>query len=650
MNTIFLRRTFFVPCLLAVAAVTTAANSATQAKLVSDFGGGRIRAMVPLNGGLWLAVLKGSPQEGEIWFSDGTPAGTIFVKSIPNAGTAWPRWLGISTWSVGDNVCFSVEQELAWDMPPSAMWRSDGTEQGTVAITQGDFPPQAMGIMDNALYFIDGPDIWRTDGTEAGTFMLRSNVAVNSLLEPLNGVGYFRGRDTLVDAGAELWRTNGTVAGTYMAKDIYPGEGDGFVGSLFTVDDKMLFIGQDGVHGNELWTSDGTADGTYMVKDLYPGPDAGVIGQFFLLGEVVYFTGQDADGGGLFQHDGTLGGTYRVKTIRPGAPCNLAMPTIIGDRAIFFADDGVHGREPWVTNGTAEGTSLVMDIYPGAQASVYLPQPVVLGDYVYFFSSQPASTNLWKTDGSEQHTLRVSEENICNEPMIKVVDNQIYFGHSENYGQLFRSDGTPEGTVKLATLRYMEYVFDVWSFNGDTYFASSFDGNLGRVIGDGIEWVDMEDVELGVSDRGSGYPFELPAMLGNQMYLTGTTGGLWAINRAFRFTQTPHAPWHEVGDPLSLSVGCEGGIGELSYQWFRDGEAVDGATDPTYHVDSVTHDHEGSYTCRVTDETDTVYETDPLFVDIFPEGAMPAAGPLALFALAAACTIGAARVIKRRKN
>jgi ELWxxDGT repeat protein len=261
---------------------------------------------------------------------------------------------------------------------------------------------------------------------------------------------------------------------------------------------------------------------------------------------------------------------------------------------------------------------------------------------------------LWKTDGTEAGTVTITDLPGDVSSTCRHVDGFIYFtGMADDLFSLYRSDGTVEGTVVVDNIDPSGHVHEIWSQDGITYLSWETAGglgsiyNLGRVSGSGIEWIELRDVALGVTDMASAVTH--PYTVANTTYFCGRdTGGLWRVNTAFHFLQTPYPQWRLVGDPLTLTVECAGGVGELSYQWIKDGVEIDGATDPTYHVDSVIQDDEGSYTCRVTDATKTIYETEPALIEVFEEGEMPAAGPLTLILMAAACAIGAARTILRK--
>jgi ELWxxDGT repeat protein len=90
-----------------------------------------------------------------------------------------------------------------------------------------------------------------------------------------NGIILFVGNDGI--HGNELWRTDGTVSGTWIVKDIRSGVASS--GLILDVSTKsavlaqgfLYFSANDGIHGNELWRTDGTSSGTVLAKDIQHG-------------------------------------------------------------------------------------------------------------------------------------------------------------------------------------------------------------------------------------------------------------------------------------------------------------------------------------------------------------------------------------------
>jgi hypothetical protein len=77
-----------------------------------------------------------------------------------------------------------------------------------------------------------------------------------------------------------------------------------------------------------------------------------------------------------------------------------------------------------------------------------------------------------------------------------------------------------------------------------------------------------------------------------------------AAQSAPAITGQPQATTVTVGQRVSLSVTATGS--SLVCQWFRDGVAVGGATNPTYTVSSAALSDAGSYTVTVSNELDSV--------------------------------------------
>jgi len=114
-------------------------------------------------------------------------------------------------------------------------------------------------------------------------------------------------------------------------------------------------------------------------------------------------------------------------------------------------------------------------------------------------------------------------------------------------------------------------------------------------------------------------------------------------------SEPPCGGWFEVGDPLELCVGVSGMMGALSYQWLKDDEALPGETDACYIVDAVALADDGWYVCRVSDGGKTVYETDPVHVEVFAVGSLPAAAACGLALLVAACGLAGGRALWRKR-
>lgn len=138
-----------------------------------------------------------------------------------------------------------------------ALWKSDGTPAGTVFIKYVGPGGYRLTKVNDSVYFLagaSGRELWKSDGTTAGTELVSSVrvlAASNALLTNVGPLTYFAADDGV--HGVELWQTDGTTAGTTMVQDIYPGSSNSYPLYLTGMNNKLYFSANDGVHGRELW-------------------------------------------------------------------------------------------------------------------------------------------------------------------------------------------------------------------------------------------------------------------------------------------------------------------------------------------------------------------------------------------------------------
>jgi ELWxxDGT repeat protein len=229
----------------------------------------------------------------QLWKSDGTNAGTVMLTHVP--GGAMPAGL-----TVADGVLFFSARDPKHGRE---LWKSDGTVAGTKMVRdivpgvagsrpeeityaigqQGSSPHNRVLVYFSAHTAASGWQLWKSNGTEAGTVMITDvNPGPVGLrpyaIAPLTGTtAMFSGDDGV--HGREPWVTDGTTAGTAMYEDLNPGpaSSDPFeitpetyqVGILATFV-VWYFAADDGTHGREFFVAyDG--DPPADVYDIVPG-------------------------------------------------------------------------------------------------------------------------------------------------------------------------------------------------------------------------------------------------------------------------------------------------------------------------------------------------------------------------------------------
>jgi ELWxxDGT repeat protein len=411
--------------------------------------------LVPFQGSVYFA--ESGP--AELWQSDGTPQGTVRLRTFDTPGSTPPSLFA----AAGTRLYFFVGRSL---------WFVEGSAVTHVA----DVPraPSASAAIGGEIDFVlpgggtGNVDLWSSDGTPGGTQRVRTlatgvDAEAPSTLTPMGGRLYFW---VTVRRDATLWQTDGTFGGTTPNIDFGPistssgptpvAFGDrlalisfgnafadhpfdlfstdgteaglvpllAFVGTpppgcttgcpltgptdLTDVDGELFFIADDGVQGRELWSTDGTPAGTGLVKDALPGPASGLDGGLLAIGNSVYFpAASPGHGTELWVSRGTAVTTSMVLDIVPGPGSSHAYPqSALGDRLLFTTVDDASGAlSLWVTNETLVGTQSIRDFPAGAVLSGFAPIP---GQVMFFETAPDGSSILWTTDGSRAGTASVA--------------------------------------------------------------------------------------------------------------------------------------------------------------------------------------------------------------------------------------------------
>ncbi|MFL6194290.1 MAG: ELWxxDGT repeat protein [Thermoanaerobaculia bacterium] len=422
--------------------------------------------------------------------------------------------------SVGSRAVFVLHREEGFDRTNEELWASDGTEAGTerlLALPEDTGVSVLGGNGRIAFFLAAGPygsdsqrpyALWRTDGTQEGTFIVADPMFVAQGWTFDKGLLVFSGCPTLQDC--EPWVSDGTAAGTRRLRDITPGE-YGSAPREFVRAGNFVYFFATAPDGNGLWRTDGTPRGTRRVALLprYSAPqDLVAAGPrlFFRLGPPLITAGENK---ALWTSDGTAGGTRTVPPFhrpRGKGPAVVRFLGAVGDLEFFLGVDPVLGQEVYRTDGTASGTFRVSSFanprfYPGPVASLKdrllfvapdrslwaatgepnsakqmtgcpggcpavfsllysPPATIVVKDGLAFFSgaSRPPGqdTEPWVSDGTPEGTRRIADlcrGNCSSYPILGPVINGLVLFYAD--GNLWGTDGSAEGTHLLAVGAWM---------------------------------------------------------------------------------------------------------------------------------------------------------------------------------------------------
>ncbi|NNE69022.1 MAG: T9SS type A sorting domain-containing protein, partial [Rhodothermales bacterium] len=358
----------------------------------------------------------------ELHVSDGTAAGTRVIDLDPGPGSSFPT----DFHELGDGVAFLARTAATG----SELWFSDGTPTGTVLLADAlpgslSGRAQVLGVRDGLLYYCaedyeHGMEMWVTDGTPAGTRLLYDLVPGPLSAAPEHGV--MLGDRLFVGAwqpetGNALHSINLETGDLRVEADLHL-TGTASSGPRDFVGDGHLagFLAIDGETGSRAWLSDGTAQGTYPI----PGssPRLGRNWDLSLSGGMAHWRSNK----GVWSHNVGTGVTVGIELDRvdeiiatadviaaqSGSMVEVLDPQTLSRLATFEGDRVAVGNEGLVFaiqndrvvtwslgEGMGDGGQLPPDQHVGRDGLAH-------GSSYYFMTTDSTSTHwLWQSDGHD---------------------------------------------------------------------------------------------------------------------------------------------------------------------------------------------------------------------------------------------------------
>ncbi len=404
-------------------------------------------------------------RRNQLWRTDGTTAGTVRLATLCTVPAAGEDCIFGLT-SIGTRAFFGVSSSSV-----GAIWVSDGTAAGTQPLKSvvPNLPAEVFGIVANgSVAFFSTPDaLWRTDGTVAGTQRLK---AYADLVPGIGSTGPARTAflgNTLyvVLQSGDFLRSDGTPEGTVALGVNFPFP-DGI--NLFAPLGDRLVFGVDYPNGpnysSALWQTQGTPQTTTKIADFL---EVAFIDQMAALGSRAVFRlvydDASAETVELWGTDGSAAGTGRVtadlgidgfpKLEGFAAAAGQAFFTQPSPAAPSSADVGLVSSSLWVTDGTAAGTRLVYDFGAGPGSADPFEQIGFGGKLLFSAGRNYLTAPLYVSDGTAAGTGLLAAAAVDGHSFLEVGD-KVFFA-AGNTDNLWRTDGTPAGTVEVSDVRYV---------------------------------------------------------------------------------------------------------------------------------------------------------------------------------------------------
>jgi ELWxxDGT repeat protein len=347
-----------------------------------------------------------------------------------------------------------------------------------------------MTVLNNLLILNNKTQLWKSDGTAEGTSVIKKITNQYTQLVVMNNKVYFGGDSTSSNPAIDqLWETDGTASGTKLVKTINP-SGAAHIGTMYVYGGKIYFYAWDGVgYYGQPWISDGTTAGTTELKvvksTLYN--DANPSSYTPYNGKLYFSMWDDSSACQLWVTDGTPDGTLKVTNLNPknGFGLSPASLTVFNSKLFFRGYDENKDSQLWSTDGTASGTIKVKvdSTLPNGYHGFWPNSIVVYNNKLYMSGFDTiAGTQLWRSDGTTEGTIKVTNfpKSFSPSKLYSFQDKLIMTGNNTViYAvELFASDGTAAGTVCPTPPANGVDAFIPWQrwvpFNNSLYYRAAY--------------------------------------------------------------------------------------------------------------------------------------------------------------------------------
>ncbi len=255
--------------------------------------------------------------------------------------------------------------------------------------------------------------LWSSDGTESGTvelseyFAYTFDLGISNFIKYKNKIYFVKGINTSHSRNWELHSTDGTVKGTEFIFEIL----DTRFAKIRKLNDKLVVVTINDTDSGDIWITDGTKGNIIKIgsyedyRDFMLNYDNLILNDKLLFVDNSSFPYND-----LFITDGTSDGTVNLNKDLIKMRIALASCFKMKDKIYFYAMDSIGSEGIWYTDGTPEGTNRLINLTE-LNESKYLLIRTIDGykDYFYFRTYNPEIGNTyWSSDGTTEGTEKIS--------------------------------------------------------------------------------------------------------------------------------------------------------------------------------------------------------------------------------------------------
>ena len=404
--------------------------------------------------------------------------------------------------------------------------------------------------INGTLYYAADDNLYKATATTPPALVKTTGQTILQIYDyTLNGNFFFV---TQNGSGQSLWRSNGTTAGTAQVAthtQITP---------LLVYNSGLYLRVNSPTSGIELWKMDAGYNVT-LVKDINPGTAQGYVGSLIVHNNLLYFFADAGAGQDLWRSDGSSSGTVVAVNLDDEDLYNFSgfrLLTSVNDIMFFtwYYEGSEYGdiySELWKTDGTQANTARVSR-WTGGYSYNYLSHLLAFNGKLYFFHNigDPIYTYFSVSDGTAAGTQHIDLTTIDGGPrqLIEAGNYMLYYGESQgNTTPIEKSNGGAPTTV---------HQFSYYHSTQDVNIQLTYAGNNRAFFLDDIGEYYGGGNELWEADLSSGVTTSLYDKYGVSY---GASGNIVADNGNIYFTRNIFGKltlWYYDPDAPPTSSAC----------------------------------------------------------------------------------------------
>ncbi|MBC5772571.1 T9SS type A sorting domain-containing protein [Pontibacter sp. KCTC 32443] len=303
-----------------------------------------------------------------------------------------------------------------------------------------------------------------------------------------NGRYYFSGYSS--NTGLELWSADQLLENYSILKNINKGRTGIYSREVVALGNNMIFDTHEAkaAKGRELWQFNTNSQTASVLADINPGALSSDPSQLIKFKDKIYFIANQNDKGReIWSTDGTEAGTIRLTDYANNVWSSYpSLLTNQGEENLYFAAFNEQERRSYLMKTDGTTLTTVKDVGVNMYDSPLFIKSIVATENKVFFATEFDGDDLWVSNGTSEGTLKLKD--FCNIKQITYGNGFIYFIANE-YGdckgeiKLWKSDGTVSGTKAIFESGAMPFtnIRSLYSYNNALYFVAYTEGSGSEV-------------------------------------------------------------------------------------------------------------------------------------------------------------------------